>query len=101
MSRVLITEAYSFASRFVLRDVRPLFPEAASRRLGKTELVVEWSRDSVAYAYDFGALVFINVPEAAQRAVLQAFAHALPREPHPPLRESFLIEIREGEPIGV
>ncbi len=98
---MLVTEAYSFASRFVLRDVRALFPPGTSQRLGKTDLRVEWSRDSVAYAYDFGALVFINVLEAVRAAILDRFTRLLPRELHPPLREDFLIEVREGEPIGV
>lgn len=101
MTAVLVTEAYSFASRFVLRDVRALFPPGTSQRLGKTELRVEWAPDSVAYAHDFGALVFINVPEAVRADVLARFVKHLPREPHPPLREDFLIEVREGEPIGV
>lgn len=101
MTAVLVTEAYSFASRFVLRDVLALFPPQTAQRLGKTDLRVEWSRDSVAYAYDFGALVFINVPEAVRSAILDRFIKHLPREPHPPLREDFLIEVREGEPIGV
>jgi required for meiotic nuclear division protein 1 len=101
MTAVLVTEAYSFASRFVLHDVLGLFPEAPARRLGKSEIRVEWSRDSVAFAYDFGALVFINVPEAVRVAVVDRFIKALPREPHPPLREEFLIEVREGKPASV
>lgn len=100
MPAVLVTEAYSFASRFLLRDVRSLFPEGPTQRLGKSELRVEWSPTSVAYAYDFGALVFINVPAAVRAAVVDGFVKVLPREPHPPLREDFLIEVREGEPIG-
>ena len=101
MPAVLVTEAYSFASRFVLRDARALFPEGPTQRLGKSELRVEWSPDSVAYAYDFGALVFINVPDAVRLAVVKGFVKALPREPHPPLREDFLIEVRAGEPSGI
>ncbi len=96
MAAVLITEAYSFASRFVLRDVQSLFPTATAQRLGKTELRVEWAPDSVAHAFDFGALVFINVPDAVRTAVLARFVKALPREPHAPLREEFLVEVREG-----
>jgi uncharacterized Rmd1/YagE family protein len=55
----------------------------------------------VAYAFDFGALVFINVPEAVRAPVLDAFAKLLPREPHPPLRESFLVEVRPGARIEI
>lgn len=101
MPAVLITEAYSFASRFVLRDVQSLFPAAPTQRLGKSELRVEWAPDSVAHAFDFGALVFINVPDAVRAEVLDRFVKAFPREPHPPLREEFLVEVREGEPASV
>jgi uncharacterized Rmd1/YagE family protein len=101
MPAVLITEAYSFASRFVLREAQSLFPAATTRRLGKSELRVEWAPDSVAHAFDFGALVFINVPDAVRATVLDRFVKALPREPHPPLREEFLVEIRAGEPASV
>jgi required for meiotic nuclear division protein 1 len=101
MPAVLITEAYSFASRFGLRDVEALFPATTARRLGKSELRVEWAPDSVAHAFDFGALVFINVPDAVRLTVLERFVKAFPREPHPPLREEFLVEVRENEPASV
>jgi uncharacterized Rmd1/YagE family protein len=101
MPAVLVTQAYSFASRFVLRDVQSLFPSETTQRLGKTELRVAWARDSVAHAFDFGALVFINVPDAVRAAVLDSFIAAFPREPHAPLREEFLVEVREGEPASV
>ena len=101
MPVVLVTEAYSFASRFVLRDVQGLFPPGPTARLGRSELRIEWAPDSVAHAFDFGALVFINVPDGVRRSVLERFIKALPREPHPPLREEFLVEVRAGEPASV
>jgi uncharacterized Rmd1/YagE family protein len=101
LSSVYTVEAYSYASRFVLKEVRACFPPEASYRINKTQLVVEWGPASVAYAYDFGALVFINVPEKAKADVLAAFGKLLPREPHPPLREDFLVEVRPGARIGI
>ncbi|MFT3774764.1 MAG: RMD1 family protein [Minicystis sp.] len=81
--------------------MRGCFPEAVSYRVNKTQLVVEWGDSSVAYAYDFGALVLINVPASIKAAVIAAFAKHLPREPHPPLREDFLVEVRPGSPIEI
>ncbi|APR82463.1 Hypothetical protein A7982_07812 [Minicystis rosea] len=69
--------------------------------MNKTQLVVEWGDDAVAYAYDFGALVFINVPTLEKNAVIAAFDKLLPREPHPPLREDFLVEVRPGSRIEI
>lgn len=81
--------------------MRGCFPAEASFRVQKTQLVVEWAPDAVAYAFDFGALVFINVAAPAQAAVVAAFARLLPREPHPPLHEDFLVEVRPGAPIEI
>jgi uncharacterized Rmd1/YagE family protein len=67
----------------------------------KTQLVVRFQDDALVYAFDFGALVFVNVAEAERNAILAAFAAFLPREPHPPLRENFLLEVRPGSRIGI
>jgi required for meiotic nuclear division protein 1 len=94
-------EAYSYASRFVLRDVAGFFPGGDTLGSTKTQLIVAWAADSRAYAFDFGALVFINVPDQLREQILQSFAAPLPREPHPPLHEDFLIEVRPGAQVGV
>jgi uncharacterized Rmd1/YagE family protein len=85
----------------VLRDVAGCFPEGATHRTTKTLRVVSWGADAAAYAFDFGALVFVNVPDEARAGVLAAFGKLFPREPHPPLREAFLIEVRPGARIEV
>ncbi len=94
-------EAYSYASRFVLRDIAPWLPPGPTVRVEKTQLVVAWQPDALLYAYDFGALVFINVPEASRKQTLAAFFKSLPREPHPPLHEDFLVEVRPGSKIEI
>ncbi len=101
MATLYPVEAYSYASRFVLRDILPLFSDVREARSTKTQLMIEWASDSVAYAFDFGALVFINVPERLRQEILGRFTAHLPREPHPPLHEDFLIEVRPGAAIGV
>lgn len=101
MSTVYAVEAYSYASRFVLRDIVGFFPDGDAARSTKTQLIVQWAADSVAYAYDFGALVFVNVPDRVREQILARFAAHLPREPHPPLHEDFLIEVRPGAEIGI
>jgi uncharacterized Rmd1/YagE family protein len=55
----------------------------------------------VVFAYDFGALVFVNVAEATREAVLASVFRLLAREPHPPLHEDFLLEVRPGSPIEI
>lgn len=39
--------------------------------------------------------------EGARREILAAFSKLLPREPHPPLRESFLVEARPGSRVEI
>jgi len=101
MSRIYPVEAYSYASRFILRDVKSWLPKAVADRSTKTELVVELDGDRLVYAFDFGALVFVNVPDDEREAIVKTFDAKLENEPHAPLRESFLVEVRAGAPIEV
>jgi uncharacterized Rmd1/YagE family protein len=89
--------AYAFASTFSLKDVATWWPKDAYVRLQKTQLFIEWSPESVAFAFDFGVLVFVNVKPGVLREVLDTFSGKLTREPHAPLDEQFLIEHRPGE----
>jgi uncharacterized Rmd1/YagE family protein len=121
--KVYPVDAYSYASRFVLKDIAASFPQddKPSVRVDKTVLVARWAvqdggsagsadsagcapkapDDSVVFAYDFGALVFVNVPEGTRRAILDAVLAILPREPHAPLHEDFLVEVRPGAAIEI
>jgi uncharacterized Rmd1/YagE family protein len=94
VSTLFAVEAYAFASTFALRDVTTWLPADARVRPRKTQLFIEWSPDSVAVVFDFGALVFINVPTAVSRGVIDTFTAKLTPEPHAPLDEQFLIELR-------
>lgn len=90
--------AYGFEQMFKIRDLARCFVGARLRQT-KSEIVAEYGPDRVAVGFDFGAIVFINVPgEERARvlgAVLKDVAHT---EPHPPLEEDFQIELREGAP---
>lgn len=96
MSRIYPVEAYSYASRFVLREVETWMPPNHGVRASKTQLVVSLDGDRLAYLFDFGAIVFVNVPDAERERIVETFNKKLPQEPHPPLRESFLLEVRPG-----
>jgi required for meiotic nuclear division protein 1 len=93
--------AFAYASRFPLGQAGQWFAGSPELRRFKTHIVAGWSEHEVAFAYDFGALVFINVPKELQRATSDAFSRALPNEPHPPLREDFSIEVRRGGRVEV
>lgn len=101
MSTVYAVEAYSFASRFNLRDAVTWLPEGGSIRTAKTQLVVSFDHDELLYIFDFGALVFINMIDAKREPIVAKFASKLTHEPHPPLRENFLVEVRPGAAVEV
>jgi uncharacterized Rmd1/YagE family protein len=101
MSTVYSVEAYSYASRFNLREAATWVPEDRNVRWSKTQFVVELNHDKLLYVFDFGALVFINVPDVQREPLVRAFDAKLTHEPHPPLRESFLVEVRPDAPIEV
>ncbi|MBK8262078.1 MAG: RMD1 family protein [Nannocystis sp.] len=93
--------AYSFASRFNLRDVIQWFPGASGVKMAKTQASIELGPEARAFAFDFGTLVFVGVEEAARASIVGTFMAMLAREPHAPLEEDLLIEVRPGASIEV
>lgn len=95
---VLQALAYGFATTFKIRDVARCFTGATLRQ-SKTQVVADYGGDRVAVAFNFGAIVFVNVPAEERTRVLGAVtANVAIDEPHAPLDEDFLIELRDGQP---
>src|SRR5262245_44969755 len=95
---VLPALAYGFATTFKMRDLAPCFAGAKIRQ-AKSQIVAEYGPDRLAVGFDFGAIVFINVPgEERTRAIGTILSKVAIDEPHPPLEEDFLVEIKEGAP---
>lgn len=93
--------AFAYASRFNLVEVKGWFAGEPTVREAKTHVVVTWGEHQMAFAFDFGALVFLNVPAATRKATIEAFWRGLPNEPHPPLREELIVEVRKGARVEV
>lgn len=97
---ILPIVAYGFAAQFRIRDLAPCFA-GATVRLAKTQVFVEYAPDRYAMAFDFGAVVFVNVSgEERARVLAEIRAKVAPDEPHPPLEEDFLLEIGDAPPQG-
>lgn len=95
---VLQALAYGFATTFKVRDIARCFT-GATLRPSKTQVVADYGEDRMAVAFDFGAIVFVNVPAEERTRVLgAATAQLATDEPHAPLEEDFLIELRDGQP---
>ncbi len=86
-------EAYSFESSFPLRGRPEWLPEEATCEIRKTVLTAVLEGERRVYAFDFGALVFVNLPRIEVDRILEAVRSTLPREPHDPLREDFTLRI--------
>ncbi|MEZ4299561.1 MAG: RMD1 family protein [Polyangiaceae bacterium] len=93
--------AFAYASRFRLEEAQSWLAGRPSLRDAKTLVVATWDDDEMAFAFDFGALVFFNVPAAIRNATIDTFSKSLPGEPHPPLREELLVEVRRGARVEV
>jgi uncharacterized Rmd1/YagE family protein len=88
--------AYGFATTFKVRDLARCFA-GAKLRPAKSEVVADYGDDRVAVGFDFGAVVFINVPAEERTRVIGAItSHVATDEPHAPLEEDFLVELQPG-----
>jgi uncharacterized Rmd1/YagE family protein len=93
---LLPIHAYGFASQFRLRELASCFV-GARLRPAKTQIAAEYGPDRFAFAFDFGAIVFVNVSSEERARVLgEVRRRVATDEPHPPLEEEFLIEITPG-----
>src|SRR6185436_3599869 len=87
--------AYGFAATFKLREFLPLFETAGPAVIYKDRIVVRVQPGRFVLAYDFGAVVFVGVDATEQKRVMQAVNDKLGKtEPHPPLTEDFVVEVR-------
>jgi uncharacterized Rmd1/YagE family protein len=90
--------AYGFAQTFRPRDLASCFAGARVRTT-KRDVVAEYDHSGFAVAYDFGAVVFINVSaEERARVIGTILSRVATEEPHPPLDEEFAVELKEGAP---
>lgn len=94
--------AYSFASTLKLKELVALFG-AGEARVEKDRLLATLAGPGQRYviAYDFGAVVFVGVEPAECEKLVAAIGARLVGEPHPPLTESFTIEIQPDKPMEV
>lgn len=96
-ARAIPVHAYGLAGTLRPKDAATLFA-GAELRVGKTWALAHLGDDRWISLHDFGALVFFDVPEAEREAHLARVLETLPKEPHPPIVDDFLVEIGPGAP---
>jgi uncharacterized Rmd1/YagE family protein len=92
--------AYSFASTLKLKELVALF-DGKEALVEKDTLRATLGADKWVFAYDFGALVFVGIDEAGRQRLVAAVGAKLAGEPHPPLTESFTIDVLPDKPMEV
>ena len=96
--------AYAFATTFRLKELIGILP-SVEVELDKDCLVLripgEAASPQLAILFDFGALVTIGLPSAERERLIRAIHGRLAPEPHPPLTEDFLLEVRPGARLEV
>ncbi|MGZ3406114.1 MAG: RMD1 family protein [Polyangia bacterium] len=94
--------AYGFASTLKLKELVPLFANGEARVEKDRLLATLGPRgDRFVFAYDFGALVFVGVEATEREKCVAAVGAKLTGEPHPPLTESFALDVQPDKPIEV
>jgi len=90
--------AYGFAGTFKIQELSQCF-SGAKTRLIKTQIVAEFGPYSFCVAFDFGAVVFINVEAENRRQVISSLMNHFGKdEPHPPLEQEFMILVDPKSP---
>ena len=98
---LLPVQAFAVSATLQPKTIEALFaPDAERVRVTKTMVVVRYragdAADGWAVAHDFGALVFIGVPQADSEQVMRAVVQELGEEPRAPLQETFAVEVAPG-----
>ncbi len=95
-ARAIPVHAYGFAGTLRPKDVSASLVDGEIVRVSKTWALVRLGDQGWVSIHDFGSLVFFDVPDAAREGHVSRVLAALPKEPHPPIVDDFLLEIEEG-----
>jgi uncharacterized Rmd1/YagE family protein len=91
--RIVSVDAYGFAGTLKPKDAVALLGRGTIAKATKTFAVVRLDGAAFAVMQDFGAVVFVDQTREECEASLERILAKLPKEPHPPLHQSFPIEL--------
>ena len=99
MQSPVAVRAYSFAAVFRVRELTTVFTEAGGEaNQQQDEVDVVFPDGARAVAFDFGAIVFFGLDAKRRDSIITTIGKLLAGEPHPPLTEDFLVEIKPDAP---
>lgn len=70
-------------------------------RITKTFAMARHDDEHYIVVHDFGAIVFFDCSKEEREAFMEKLLRTLPPEPHPPLVEDYLVEVREDGEVAV
>ena len=96
--RVVPVHAYGIAGTLRPKEVAALCGDPARLRITKTMAIAAHGGDDFTVIYDFGAVVFFGMTDAERSGALGRILATTGPEPHPPVVDDYLVEVREGAP---
>ncbi|MCS6913618.1 MAG: RMD1 family protein [Myxococcales bacterium] len=101
---ILPVHAAGFSATFRLRELSSAL-QGADLTIDKDLMLARFPRrdglEPVVLVFDFGALVCAGLDPEERERLISAVSSRLPPEPHAPLTEDFLVEVRPGAQVEV
>jgi uncharacterized Rmd1/YagE family protein len=99
---VVPVHAYGFAGTLRPKDVAACMGDTKDVRITKTFAIASHGEGRWTVVHDFGAVVFFGFEEASRAGCIAKILEKQGEsEPHPPLLDDYLIDVRPGEPPSV
>ncbi|MEO7094552.1 MAG: RMD1 family protein [Polyangiales bacterium] len=96
---LVAVHAYGFAGTLRPKDGAGCIGESTHVRVTKTLAIASHGDGRFTVVHDFGAVVFFGFDEAARAACIETIlARQALSEPHAPLLDDYLVDVRPGEP---
>ena len=94
--RVVPVYAYGIAGTLRPKEVVAAIDATENVRVTKTMAIASYGGDKFVSLHDFGAVVFYGLDDAERKRCLDKILAIGQPEPHPPVVDDFLVEVREG-----
>lgn len=95
-SKLYRIKAIHIAERLKLKDLKERFTRAPIE-FSNYEMIVRYSDESFLFIYNYGSVVFFNVPEEMQERELSAIQEYRMPSDHSRANDVFLIEVQESQ----
>src|SRR5689334_3675002 len=96
-SQLFRIKAIHIAEKLKLKDLRERFTQPCLE-FSNYEMVIRYSKDSYSFIYNYGSVVFFNVPDDLQEKELSSIQEFRVPSEQGPASDVFLLEVQEAPP---